>query len=279
MGKVSGDPIRLQQVLWNLLANAIKFTPKGGSIKIELKKIAHDVEIKVIDHGIGISAEFLPLVFNRFSQSDDSSTRTHGGLGLGLAIVRHVVEMLDGTVSVESAGENQGSTFTVLLPLLETVSEQAEFHELKEMEANTTSHPENMDRKLHGLCVLLVEDDDEVREVLTEMLNALGAEVRAVSSAEDAIKAYTEYAPTELVMDISMPVEDGYSLLKRIRELESPQAKTVPALALTALASEQDRTQALASGFQMHLTKPVDMHQLTKALLQLSKLGNTSPFN
>lgn len=272
VGQVSGDPNRLQQVVWNLLSNAIKFTPKGGSILIELAEKDRFAEIQVTDEGIGITSEFLPQVFNRFSQSDDSNTRAHGGLGLGLAIVKHVIEMHGGSVRVESEGKDRGSKFTVLIPIHAEILHQTEFLELQSPALKDASHSEHGERKLVGMRILLVEDDDEVREALLEMLTQSGAEVRAASSSKEALIAFQEFAPTELLMDISMPEEDGYTLLKKIRLLNCHNSKTIPALALTALASEFDRAKAFESGFQMHLTKPLSIQQLTKALLELTSM-------
>jgi two-component system CheB/CheR fusion protein len=274
MKEVSGDPIRLQQVIWNLLTNAIKFTSKGDHdrVIVKLKSVNGSAQIQVIDTGIGIDPEFLPHVFNRFSQAEETNTRAHGGLGLGLAIVRHLVEMHSGSVKVESLGKGKGATFTVTLPFRETAA-------LDPKPENTTKHSSNVGRvlktgkavKLDGIRILLVEDDLGAREALTEILDQAGAEVRAAANADDAIHLLNDFSPDELVLDIAMPGENGYSLLKRIRKLSQFSEQKIPALALTALASDKNREEAFSAGFQMHLVKPIDIDRLTGALLELSK--------
>jgi len=266
---VSGDPIRLQQVIWNLLTNAIKFTDSGGTIRINSKTLSKFAQVQVVDHGIGINAEFLPQVFNRFSQAEGTITRTHGGLGLGLAIVRHLVEMHEGTATAESGGLNQGSTFTVMLPLI-----NATINHHHSEESDTTSPSKknpifNIKGVLAGVRILLVEDDLGAREALTEILRQTGAIVKAAPSAVAALQLLKEFTPEKMVLDIAMPEEDGYSLLRKIRALRPVDKKIIPALALTALASDEDRERVLAAGFQRHLTKPIDVDQLVGALLEL----------
>lgn len=268
---ILGDAVRLQQVIWNLLTNAIKFTAKTGSdipITVKLGAVNGRAEIKVIDQGIGIEPAFLPNVFKRFSQADDTSTRGHGGLGLGLAIVRHLVELHGGTVAVASEGIGRGATFTIELPLGDEES-------AGDSEKSTkSSHPQNRVlrtgkvRGISGRRILLVEDDSATREAISEMLGLAGAEVRSAASAGEAMLALQGFTPDEMVLDIAMPGENGYSLLKRIRKLDQSGRRT-PALALTALASEKDRADAFDAGFEMHLTKPVDMERLTAALVEL----------
>jgi two-component system CheB/CheR fusion protein len=271
VGKVLGDPVRLQQVIWNLLTNAIKFTAKGvpDRIHVKVSSIDGNAQVAVVDSGIGIEPEFLPQVFNRFSQAETSNTRTHGGLGLGLAIVRHLVELHGGTVKVESAGKDQGATFTVLLPLLDETEKEAGLSGVETAAPALRVLKKGKIAKLDGLRILIVEDDSDVREALTSMLIQAGAEVRAAACANDAMAVLKEFTPDEMVLDIAMPGENGYSLLKRIRKLRPKGAKLIPALALTALASERDRAEAFSAGFQMHLVKPVDIDRLTGALLEL----------
>lgn len=268
VGLVSGDPVRLQQVIWNLLTNAIKFTAKGGKVQITLKEIDGKALIQVIDAGIGISAEFLPHVFKRFSQAEGTITRTHGGLGLGLAIVLHLVEMHGGTVLVESEGKNKGSTFTVTLPLIPRALEKASN---KKSNSSAVNKAQKQRIKLKGIKILVVEDDPEVREALKQILNHAGAEVQTAVSAADAMRILESFSPDEMILDISMPEEDGYSLLRRIRKREGPHGKKIPAMALTALASDKDRERAFSAGFQMHLSKPVDIDSLTGAVLRLKE--------
>jgi two-component system CheB/CheR fusion protein len=273
VGQVSGDPVRLQQVVWNLLTNAIKFTAKSGRDKIvvKLKSVDGNAQVEVVDTGIGIESDFLPQVFNRFSQAETANTRTHGGLGLGLAIVRHLVEMHGGEVKVESQGKGLGATFTVMLPLISERSESAGSQKGETITPSDRVLKKGRADRLNGIRILVVEDDPDAREALTDMLSQAGAEVRAAAGADDAMQVLKEFAPDELVLDIAMPGENGYSLLKRIRKLRSKDGKTIPALALTALASDKDREEAFSAGFQMHLVKPVDIDRLTGALLELSE--------
>ncbi len=272
VGQVSGDPVRLQQVFWNLLTNAIKFTAKSGKnrVLVTLETVAGKARIQVIDAGIGIEPHFLPQVFNRFSQAETTNTRTHGGLGLGLAIVRHLVEMHGGEVTVESAGKGKGATFTVTLPLIDVDNEDKDSGKAgRTRTARGVTKGKVM--KLGGIRILVVEDDSDVRESLTEMLSQAGAEVKAATCGADAMRILEEFVPDELVLDIAMPGENGYSLLKRIRKLRPKNEKMIPALALTALASDQDREDAYSAGFQMHLAKPVDIDRLTGAILELNE--------
>ncbi len=273
VGRVSGDPVRLQQVVWNLLTNAIKFSAQRSEVIVTLKSGDGYAKLEVIDAGIGIATEFLPHVFKRFSQAEDTITRSHGGLGLGLAIVRHVVEMHDGNVKVESPGKNKGTTFTVTLPLMNDAAKETESQESNPISLSDRdtqkSRPATFNGQLNGLRILLVEDDLGAREAITEVLTRAGAQAKAAASASEAMQVLNDFEPDVLVLDISMPQESGYSLLRRIRKL----GKTMPALALTALASEKDREEALSAGFQMHLVKPVDFDQLIGALLELSERG------
>jgi two-component system CheB/CheR fusion protein len=277
VGPVSGDRVRLQQVIWNLLTNAIKFSAKSGQDKIvvTLKSVDGKAQIEVIDAGIGIAPEFLPQVFKRFSQAETTNTRTHGGLGLGLAIVRHLVDMHGGEVKVESPGKDQGAIFTVTLPLLDEKTQTSDTAKDTEKLDPVIPHARVLKKgravNLNGIRILLVEDDRDVRDALTDMLTQSGAIVRSAACANDAMQVLKEFTPDELVLDIAMPGEDGYSLLKRIRKLRPKGEKLIPALALTALASEKDREAAFSAGFQKHLVKPVDMDRLTCALLELNE--------
>jgi two-component system, chemotaxis family, CheB/CheR fusion protein len=266
---VSGDPMRLQQVVSNLLTNAIKFTSERGRVIVTVDSVDGHGRIRVADTGIGIEAAFLPHIFNRFSQEDRGLTRTHGGLGLGLAIVRHVVEVHGGTIQAESPGADQGSTFTLLLPLLparsklESVSAPAVGGDL------AAAAPAPAVDGIKDARVLVVEDDPAMRDALSEMLGANGADVRAAASPQHAMKIFEEFRPALLVCDIAMPEEDGYSFLGRVRALGSTRGGNVPALALTALAGEEDRRRAFAAGFQVFLAKPVDSDELVAALTAL----------
>jgi two-component system CheB/CheR fusion protein len=260
---VSGDPVRLQQVILNLLTNAIKFTPERGHLIVTVDVEQGQGRIRVTDTGSGIAPDFLPQVFDRFSQEDRASTRTHGGLGLGLAIVRYLVEAHGGTVRADSAGKGLGSTFSVLLPLMHVHGKPASASQAE-------SAPWELALEgIENVRVLIVEDDPGTRETLAEMLGLNGAEVRSAESATAGLKVFEEFAPELIICDIAMPDEDGYSLLGRIRAL-GPRGH-VPALALTALAGEEDRRRAFAAGFQLHMAKPVDTDRLIEALVKLVK--------
>ena len=259
---VTGDADRLQQILGNLLSNAVKFTPQHGSITVKMGHSNSDVEITVSDSGMGIPANFLPYVFERFAQAETSTGR-HGGLGLGLAIVRHLVELHGGTISAASGGEGQGATFTVKLPV-RAVREDAEDRE-------PTDSVEAWE--LAGVRVMIVDDEPETRELLTSVLNTRGATVKSCASAAEALAVIDEWKPAVLVSDIGMPEEDGYSLVRRVRRLPSEQ-RNVPAVALTAYARDEDRMQALAAGFQTHVPKPIEF---TKLLLVVATLAHQAP--
>ncbi len=262
VGPVSGDPDRLQQVAWNLLSNAVKFTPRGGRVHVVVERVNSHVELAVGDSGRGLPADQLPHLFERFWQSDSSSTREHGGLGLGLAIVRHLVELHGGTVHAESAGPGQGSTFTVKLPITPMKRTAGE---------DERRHPEvSSDRAspvipLHGVRVLLVDDDPDSNEAVRVILDHCGAEVRVAGSVRHALEILSRWVPDVVVTDIGMPGEDGYSLVERMRAMEG-RAATLPAIALTAYASVEDRVRLLSSGFHMHIVKPADPSELTAAI-------------
>ncbi len=266
--KVIGDRDRLQQVVWNLVSNALKFTPKNGRVVVNLTEVEGDAEVEVIDSGIGISADFLPFVFDRFRQADSSISRRHSGLGLGMAIVRHLVELHGGTVSVESAGEAQGATFRIRLarhlgPAPEVPVAAAHLPQ----EAASESELEH----LSGVHVLIVEDDADSRTVLTVLLQRLGALVEAVGSAREAFERVSHRRPDVMVSDIGMPDEDGYSLIRRVRRIDAD--RRLPAIALTAYAREQDAESALSAGYDRHLPKPVAPADLIRAIKSVMREG------
>ena len=265
---ISGDTHRLQQVVWNLLSNAVKFTAAGGHVRIHTYQTAKYVHLEVKDDGQGISAEFLPHVFERFRQADSSTTRLHGGLGLGLAIVRHLVEIHGGTVHAQSEGDGKGATFTVTLPLLADETSVASGEVRREVIRNLQGQPE-----LVGVHVLLVDDDAGTREVISAALNERRARVTAVASAREALTEIQRSWPDVLVSDIAMPVEDGYKLIEQVRALPSDQMKTIPAIAITAYAREEDRSRALAAGYQSYLPKPIEPAELIAVVALLVNGG------
>jgi PAS domain S-box-containing protein len=269
-GPVSGDPSRLQQVIWNLLANAVKFTGRGGQVEVRLERAPAHIELTVKDTGQGITPEFLPFVFDRFRQADGSTTRLHGGLGLGLAIVRHLVELHGGTVKAESAGEGQGATFSVQLPLAQ--SRHADFGlriDDKADENSAARHPPSA--ILQGLRVLVVDDEEDARVLIQTVLEKQGAEVSAVGSAREALDALETFKPDVLVSDIGMPDEDGYDLIRQMRSRSLARGGGIPAAAVSAYVGEDNRQRALASGFQLHVAKPVDPEELISVVRTLSE--------
>ena len=266
---ILGDRDRLQQVVWNLVSNAFKFTPKGGSVTVRLAEIDGDVQIEVADTGIGIPGDFLPFVFDRFRQADSSMSRRHNGLGLGMAIVRHLVELHGGTVTVESAGENQGTTFRLRLPKHTGPAPDEVLVPGRKVPEDEIPVPE-LDR-LNGLHVLIVEDDADSRNVLALLLQRLGALVEAVSSAGEAYDRLTKRRPDVLVSDIGMPDEDGYSLIRRVRVLCGDHR--LPAIALTAYARKQDAEAAIGAGYDQHLPKPVAPADLIKAIKVVTRVN------
>ncbi|HTG15429.1 MAG TPA: response regulator [Blastocatellia bacterium] len=259
VGAVLGDPSRLQQIVWNLLSNAIKFTPNGGRVEVRLEKIGSDARITVSDDGAGISEAFLPYVFDRFRQADSSFARKHGGLGLGLAIVRHLVEIHGGSVHADSPGEGKGSIFAATFPLVESSVPSG-------ARGGATGPLSN--GKLEGLRVLIVDDEADARELLSAMLEQRGAQVTAVASAAEAIDCLGRdgLLPDVLVSDLGMPNEDGFDLISKVRTLEPERGGRIPAIALTAYARPEDRARALAAGYEMHVPKPVEPGQLSDAL-------------
>jgi len=260
--------------MWNLLSNAIKFTPRSGQVQVLLRHCGSDVQVTVSDTGVGIEPEFLGHVFERFRQADASTTRRHGGLGLGLAIVRHLVELLGGTVEVASAGKNRGAMFTVNLP-----------RSVRHTEVATGPPPPSMGRpvsldcsddlvNLTGVRVLVVDDESDTRELIERTLAQHHAEVRTVGSAVEALIELNQGWPTVLVSDIGMPQMDGYTLIQNVRRLPKERGGRVPALALTAFARAEDRVRAISEGYQMHLTKPVEPWELLAYVASLAGRTN-----
>jgi signal transduction histidine kinase/CheY-like chemotaxis protein len=267
-GHVSGDPDRLQQVVWNLLSNAVKFTPRGGSVQVRLERVDSHCELAVSDTGEGIAPAFLPYVFDRFSQADKSSTRSHGGLGLGLGIVRHLVELHGGTVQAFSPGEGQGSTFAVHLPLL-VAHHRAPGEVARLIDLPAVRAVDQRFADLTGVSVLVVEDNDDSRKLLQTILMRSGAVVEVAESAATALRILAGEWPDIVISDIEMPGEDGYSLIRKIR-LQEPPSRHVPAIALTAYTRSVDRVRALAAGFQTHMSKPVEPAELVAAVKSLA---------
>jgi PAS domain S-box-containing protein len=266
-GPVSGDGNRLQQVVWNLLANAVKFTPKGGRIQVRLERIDSHVEIIVADTGQGIHADLLPYVFDRFRQGDSTSTRLHGGLGLGLAIVRHLIELHGGTVTAESDGEDRGATFIVSLPLMALHSER---QDSGRAQVNAASAPPAQAPDLAGIKVLVVDDEPDTRDMLCVMIEKLGAQVRVCASSAEALQVFHEWPPDVIVSDIEMPGADGYELMRQIRALPPERGGKTPAVALTAYARADDRSRAFTAGYQMHVAKPADPTELAVVIANLA---------
>lgn len=268
-GQISADADRLQQVVWNLLTNAVKFTPKGGRIHVKVQRIDSHVQIIVSDSGVGISKEFLPHVFDRFRQADASSTRIHGGLGLGLSIVHQLVDLHGGAVSALSEGEGKGATFTVTLPFVGVVSNQKEAEAVPPIQSDEILSFDGLP-SLDGLKILVVDDEADTRDLIREVLKECGSEVITSSSAAEALIAIEQHKPDILISDLGMPDEDGYSLITKIRALPSERGGHIPAAALTAYARAEDRMRVLRSGFQFHLPKPVDSAELVTVVASLA---------
>ncbi len=266
---ISGDPDRLQQVVWNLLSNAVKFTPKGGRVQVRLQRVDSHIEVIVSDTGRGIAREFLPHLFERFRQADSSFSREYGGLGLGLAIVRELVELHGGTVLAASDGSNRGATFTVQLPTL-VVHPVPDTQPARERDSGRVTGPEAVVHRLDGVTVLVVDDEVDAQHLVREILEAAGARVAAASSGAEALRILQEAVPDVLIADIGMREMDGFKLMQRIRH-GSGRTRHVPAVALTAYARAQDRMMALGSGFQMHIAKPVDPAELVLAVAAVSQ--------
>jgi PAS domain S-box-containing protein len=268
IGPMAGDPARLQQVVWNLLSNALKFTAKGGRVRVVLRRAGSQSEIIVEDNGAGIRADFLPYVFDRFQQADASRTRRFGGLGLGLSIVRNLVESHGGTVKAASAGEGHGATFTVVLP-------SAAPPELR-AEAPAPSKAASMeDVSLANVRVLVVEDEPDAAEFVTNLLEIHGADVVRAASAREALDVVARSHPDILISDIGLPEMDGYQLIERIRKMDVAHGGGILAVALTAFARSEDRTRALLAGYQTHLTKPIESTELVATVASFAELVHT----
>jgi signal transduction histidine kinase/CheY-like chemotaxis protein len=268
---ISGDASRLQQIVWNLLANAIKFTPVGGRVSVRLERADRHVQIRVSDTGEGIPADFLPFIFDRFRQADGTSTRRHGGLGLGLAIVRHLVELHGGTVHAESEGGGRGATFTISLPLAdEQMKPRRRTSESPWSNEETIAHVNPLP-SLEGVRVLVVDDDQDTLNMLAEILTGNRAAVQTASSAAGALETLQWYKPDVLVSDLAMPNEDGYSLIAKVRALEAKSGQQIPAVALTAYVRVEDRTRALSAGFNMFVPKPIEPTELIMAIANLAE--------
>jgi signal transduction histidine kinase len=272
-GEIWGDPARLQQVLWNLLSNAIKFTPEDGRIEVRIRRADRHVELTISDTGQGIKAEFLPYLFDRFRQADASTTRQHRGMGLGLSIVKNLVEMHGGAVSASSPGENQGATFVVTLPLASESALNAlglSFVEAPAGEPDIAPH-------FAGLRLLVVDDEPDSREFVSRILTEAGADVRTAASTADALRVIADDPPDVLISDIGMPQADGFELIRSIRALPAARGGQMPALALTAFARSEDREQALMAGYQCHLAKPVQPTELAALIARLARRVKLSP--
>jgi signal transduction histidine kinase len=259
---VHADKGRVRQIVWNIISNAVKFTPQGGEIHVHLCEADGHVSIAIRDTGVGIDPAFLPRVFERFTQADSSSTRAHGGLGLGMAIVHHLIDLHGGSVHAESPGPNLGATFTVRLPVHATAGDTSPVV----IEGTVEDTPIDQLPSLDGVSVIVVDDEPHAREVIATILSARGARVRAAGSAREALEAIAADVPDVIVSDIGMPGEDGYSLMRAIRSLDADRGGQVPAIAVTAYASARDSLAALAAGFHRHLPKPVDPAELVSAV-------------
>jgi PAS domain S-box-containing protein len=269
-GAIPGDPDRIQQIIWNLLSNAIKFTPNGGKVTVEVSREEAYIEFIVTDNGQGISTEFLPFVFERFRQADSTAARMHGGLGLGLAIVRHLTELHGGVVHADSAGIGTGATFSVRLPVQITrAPTPAPEEPLSESSLEVVNPKFDCSGTLTDLDVLIVDDETDALELMKMVLHECGARARTASSAAEALESITTAVPDLVISDIEMPNQDGYSLIRAIRSLPSAKAHQVLAIALTAHANEIDRTRALSAGFQIHVRKPVDPAELVESIVRL----------
>lgn len=270
---LKGDATRITQIFWNILSNASKFTPENGDISVVLKNAGHYFKFEVSDTGKGISEEFLPNIFNRFSQADGSFTRRHGGLGLGLAIVRHLVELHGGNVTAKSRGENQGSTFTIYLPQNTTDVELDSAHEISQF---SKSHHKKIDLQLKGVRILLIDDEPDSLRLTRFVLEKCGASIQIADSAEEGYQKLREWSPDILISDLSMPGESGFDLIRRVRYLSSEEGGRIPAVALTALASSDQKNRALNAGFQTHLAKPFEPNKLAKCVMDLLKKSESS---
>ena len=267
---IPGDPVRLQQVVWNLLSNAIKFTPRGGRVQIRSERVNSHLEIVVTDTGQGIAPDFLPHVFDRFRQADQKTSRQHGGMGLGLAIVRHLVELHGGTVSAASEGEGQGATFTVVLPITPIYQVDSSGGRVHPAARDLLPPDEGTDR-LDGLTILVVDDEPDTRELLKQGLEYCGARVRVAGSANEAVDALVASLPDILISDVGMPGIDGYDLIRHVRGLPRDSGGNIPAIALTAYTRTEDRLQALRAGYDMHVPKPVELAELVAVAISVAR--------
>jgi signal transduction histidine kinase len=271
IGAVRGDPQRLQQIVWNLLSNAIKFTPKDGRVEVALERVDSQVEITVSDTGQGIRPEFLPHVFDRFRQADGSTTRRHSGLGLGLSIVKQLVELHGGTIRARSEGADKGATFTVELPRMAVQADEGMDPRPHPTSASAVSLGQEP-LSLTGLRVLVVDDEPDAREIVRRLLAGHGAVPECAASAIEALDAFRKMRPDVIISDIGMPERDGYELIRDIREMEKQLGGTTPAVALTAFARSADRTRAMLAGYQMHLAKPVEPAELIATVASVSRM-------
>lgn len=260
-GHIMGDPDRLRQVVWNLLANAIKFTPAGGRVQIECRRTGHEIEMVVRDTGRGIAPAILPYVFDRFRQADSTSTREYGGLGLGLALVRHLVELHGGTVTAASAGEGQGATFVVRLPAGATDA--------------ATGGDGAAGSSLEAVRILVLDDTEEGQKLLATILRSAGGTVKTCASAAEGIAAVSAFRPHVIVADIGMPHDDGYAFVRTLRSLPAEQGGLIPAAALTPTGHADEAHHALQSGFQTYVPKPVEPGQLVAAVTTLASDGRS----
>jgi CheY-like chemotaxis protein len=271
VGLVRGDPNRLQQILWNLLTNAVKFTPAGGRIQVVLERVNSHVEIVIEDTGIGIRGDFLPFVFERFRQADAAMTRRHGGLGIGLSIAKTLVELHGGSVRVKSAGENQGATFIIALPVSQVTHDEVERSQRLPVLADPLEAIELPD--LNGASVLIVDDEPDGRQLMVRILEGRSARVTAVAGGAEALELLSRQHFDILVSDIGMPGLDGYELMRRARALDSSRTNgPIPAIAVTAYARAEDRQRSLLAGYQMHLAKPIEARELVAGIASLLHL-------
>ena len=264
-GPIAGDPDRIQQIFWNLLSNAVKFTKRGGQIQVRMQRVGSHVEIAVADTGKGIDPKLLPFVFERFRQGDSSTTREQGGLGLGLAIVRHLVELHGGVVSARSEGPDRGAEFTVELPASARPQDSAESVIGRQIEYGRGG------TSLAGLRILVVDDELDAREIVAIVLGQAGAEIATASNSRQALEQVKQWHPDLLISDIGMPGESGYDLIRKVRALSAVDGGKIPAIALTAYARTEDRLRILSAGFQMHVPKPVEPIELATVVASLTK--------
>jgi CheY-like chemotaxis protein/two-component sensor histidine kinase len=268
-GLVFGDASRLQQIVWNLLTNAVKYTAKNGRVEVHLKREDSSMSIAVSDTGDGISAEFLPYIFDRFRQADSATTRQYGGLGLGLAIVRHLVEAHGGSVSAASDGAGLGATFTVRLPLASARKEIGGVRKPTSGELSKDQIPSSL--ALKGIAVLVVDDESDARDLLTIALRQSGADVRSAENVRAALKILDQWKPDVIVSDIGMPGIDGYEFMKKVRARKPARGGLIPALAVTGYAAADDAVRALKAGYQTHMSKPVALSELVARLASLTE--------